>query len=529
MQRARGVVLGGIAMLALVALGITGAGCMDFGGESADDPTPTQTPASEPTPTETAENGQSSDVASFSVSVADTPSTAVVGETATVEVAVENVGNASGTQALTLENDTALLGLDAGASETVVLNWTAVEPGTHELSVESANDTATATVEVLEATPEFGVEIAGTSAPVTDRDRLNVTVEVTNAGTVGSTQTVNLTAAGAVVDSAAVPLDSGASATTTLTWDLATPHGEYDLQVTSANDTATTTAAVKAIEEPAVAGRVSVMTADVPAEDGVIHIRDAENDERLATADLAPDGTFRFTDLEPGTEYRLAVPGAVATHPEANVEIGGSSSFPTTEYTFTARSVQQSADLVYGYEIRGADTYRWEFYKDQPIGNRFEGYGRYNQSDSYVRERQVRGEIFDPIIRQLVYLENTTFLNDSSRPAPVWYESPDTIYHPPTTKPHLIVQDPIQELIYLNRRFEGQTTVNGTTVHEYSVSQLNDHPETTVFIDPDTGYIFKWEAENYYRTGPDGRLYNFPAEIWFTDHNSDSIIIESPR
>jgi len=184
---------------------------------------------------------------------------------------------------------------------------------------------------------------------------------------------------------------------------------------------------------------------------------------------------------------------------------------------------------VYGYEIRGADTYRWEFYKDQPIGNRFEGYGRYNQSDSYVRERQVRGEIFDPIIRQLVYLENTTFLNDSSRPAPVWYESPDTIYHPPTTKPHLIVQDPIQELIYLNRRFEGQTTVNGTTVHEYSVSQLNDHPETTVFIDPDTGYIFKWEAENYYRTGPDGRLYNFPAEIWFTDHNSDSIIIESPR
>jgi hypothetical protein len=528
MQRARGVVLGGIAMLALVALGITGAGCMDFGGESADDPTPTQTPASEPTPTETAENGQSSDVASFSVSVADTPSTAVVGETATVEVAVENVGNASGTQALTLENDTALLGLDAGASETVVLNWTAVEPGTHELSVESANDTATATVEVLEATPEFGVEIAGTSAPVTDRDRLNVTVEVTNAGTVGSTQTVNLTAAGTVVDSAAVPLDSGASATTTLTWDLATPHGEYDLQVTSANDTATTTAVVKAIEEPAVAGRVSVMTADVPAEDGVIHLRDAGSDERLATADLAPDGTFRFTDLEPGTEYRLAVSGAVATHPEANVEIGGSSSFPTTEYTFTARSVQRSADLVYGYEIRGADTYRWEFYKDQPVSNRLEGYGRYNQSEAYVRSRQT-ADIGDPTIRQLVYLENKTFLNDSSRPAPVWYENPQKNFHPPTTKPHRIVQNPIQEFIQLNRRFEGQTTINETTVHEYSISQLTDYPEATVFINPDTGYIIKWEAKHFHWLGPDGKLYSFPAEIWFTNHNTGSISIESPR
>jgi hypothetical protein len=183
---------------------------------------------------------------------------------------------------------------------------------------------------------------------------------------------------------------------------------------------------------------------------------------------------------------------------------------------------------VYGYEIRGADTYRWEFYKDQPVSNRLEGYGRYNQSEAYVRSRQT-ADIGDPTIRQLVYLENKTFLNDSSRPAPVWYENPQKNFHPPTTKPHRIVQNPIQEFIQLNRRFEGQTTINETTVHEYSISQLTDYPEATVFINPDTGYIIKWEAKHFHWLGPDGKLYSFPAEIWFTNHNTGSISIESPR
>jgi len=529
MQRARGEVLRGVVILAVVAVGVAGAGCMDFGGDSAENvtPTPTGEPGLEPTPTDQPPD-QASEAPTFDVSVTDLPSTAVVGETVTVSVAVENVGNASGTQPLSLGNATTSVGLDAGASETVALNWTAAEPGTHELRIASANDSATATVEVLEAVAEFDVAVAGTNAPVEDRDPLTVTVEVTNAGTVAGTGTVNLTAGEEVVDSAAVTLDSGASATTTLTWAMATPHGEYDLQVASANDTATTSAVVEAIEEPAVAGTVSVMTGEIRAESGEIRLYEAGSDDQLATADLAPNGTFRFTDLDPGTEYRLAVRSAAATHPETDRRIGGSRDFPTVEYTFTAEPVQQSADLVYGYEIRGADTYRWEFFKDSHVDNHFEGYGQYNRSEAYVLERQVRG-LDDPIIRQMVYLENKTFLNDSSRAAPVWYENPGKTFHPPTTKPHRIVQNPTQEFIHLNRRYEGLTTVNGTTVHEYSVSQLTDYPEATVFIDPETGYIIKWEAEQYRLLGPDGRLYSFPSEISFTDHNTDSITIESPR
>jgi len=530
MQRARREGLRGVVILAFVAVGVAGAGCMDLGGDSADDVTPTPTAEPDPEPTPTGQPpDQASNAPAFDVSIADRPSTAVVGETVTVTVAVENVGNASGTQPLSLGNATTSVGLDAGASGTVALNWTAAEPGTHELRIASANDTATATVEVLEAVAEFDVAIAGTNAPVEDREPLNVTVDVTNAGTVEGTGTVNLTAGEEVVDSAAVTLDSGASATATLTWAPATPHGEYDLQVTSPNDTATTSAVVEAIEEPAVAGTVSVMTDEIRAESGEIRLYKQGAEERLASQDLAPNGTFRFTALEPGTEYRLAVRSAAATHPETDRRIGGSRDFPTVEYTFTAESVQQSADLVYGYEIRGTDTYRWEFFKDQPIGNHFEGYGRYNRSEAYVRERQVRGEVFDPIMRQMIYLENKTFLNDSSRPAPVWYENPEKTYHPPTTKPHRIVQNPTHEFIHLNRRFEGQTTVNRTMVHEYSVTQLNDYREVTVFVDPDSGYIIKWEAEGWHWLGPDGRLYDYPSEIWFADHNTDSIIIESPR
>ena len=183
---------------------------------------------------------------------------------------------------------------------------------------------------------------------------------------------------------------------------------------------------------------------------------------------------------------------------------------------------------MYGYEIRGAKTYRWEYFKDQVIDNRFVGYGRYNQSEAYVVERQGAGK-GDPIIRQMVYLENKTFMNSTNTPAPVWYEDPPTTYQKPNTVPHHIVQDPIEELLHLTRQFEGETVVNGTVAHEYSISGLTDYPEATVYIDPNTGFVIKWESKHYRGVGADGELRDFPAEMWFFDHNEEPIVIESPR
>jgi len=530
MQRARGVVLRGVVVLALVAIVVAGAGCSAFddGTDNGEDATPTvaSTPTPEPTPTEEQPpNGQAS--AAFDVSILNATGTAVAGEPITVGVEVENVGGAAGTGTISLGNATESVELAPDASATVALNWSAADPGTHELTVASENDTATATVEVLEAAPEFTVAIAEADGPVADRDPLAVTVDVTNEGTVGATQTLNLTAGDAVVNSTTVTLDSGESATATLTWATATPHGERDLTVSSANDTASTTVTVEAIEEPAVAGQVSVMTEDLEAESGSIRLYDQENGEQLASQDLEPDGEFRFTDLEPGTEYRLEIWSAEATHPATDERVGGTYGFPTTEHTFTAEEIQQSIDLVYGHKIRGAETYRWEFFKQSDLSNRYEGYGRYNQSDAYSVEILYAGS-FEPTVRQMIYIDNKTFLNSTNAPAPVWYEDPPVDYEPPTTKPHQIVQSPIKEFADVTRRFRGRTTVNETTAYEYSLSGLRDYPEATVYIDPETGYIIKWEAEHHYTTAQ-GDIENYPAELWFWDHNTDSIIIESPR
>lgn len=529
MQRARAAVLRGVVVLALVAVGVAGAGCMDL-GDTGDGSTPT----AEPTLTEDDPgNGQPSEPdgsadPSFALSILDVTDSTVAGDTVTVAVEVTNVGDASGTQTISLGNATESVALDSNASTTIELNWSATDPGTQELTVTSANDTATATVEVLEAVPEFEVSIAETNDPVEDRDPLAVTAEVTNAGTVEATQTVNLTAAGEVVDSTNVTLERGESATTNLTWQIATPYDDHTVEIASANDTAATTVTVEPVEEPAVAGEVSVMTDGITAEGGAVHLYKQGEDDPLASEDLAPNGTFRFADLDPGTTYELEIRSAVATHPDTGKRIGGIRNFPKTEYTFTAESIQQSADLVYGYEIRGAETYRWEYFKDQPVVNRYVGHGRYNRSEAYVVEI-LRQNVDEPPTIKMVYLENKSFLHDSERPADVWYENPSTHFQKPDTVPHRIVQDPIEEFLPLTQKFEGETVVNGTVAHEYSISGLTDYPEAIVYINPDTGYIIKWEAEHHRSEGAGSDLHDFPSEIWFFDHNEEPIVIESPR
>jgi hypothetical protein len=536
MQRARGVVLRGVVVVAVVVLVIAVAGCSAFddGTDNEGDatPPPEQTPTAASTPSpgqtptgESPTNGGTS--AAFDVSILNATETAVAGEPVTIGIEVENVGGAAGTGTISLGNATESVELAPNGSVTVALTWSAPDPGSHELTVASANDTETATVEVLEAAPEFAVAIAEVDGPVPDRDPLGVTVDVSNEGTVAATQTVNLTAGDTVVNSTTVTLDRGESETRTLVWGTATPHGERELRVTSANDSASTTVTVEPIEEPAVAGQVSVMNGTIPAESGTVHLYEIRSGERVDAAELAPDGEFRFGRLEPGREYRLEIPAARATHPEIGETVGGPDAFPTTEHTFTAKSVQQSADLVYGYEIRGADSYRWEFYKDRPDDNRFEGYGRYTHREAYVFENQTAG-IGAEITRQVIYLENTTFYNTSKSPAPVWYEKDET-WHPPTTKPHRIVQDPSTEFITLDRTFRGEVIVDRNPVHKYDISGLKNYPSATVYVNPETGHVVKWESKYYYRNGADGYRFNDLSEIVFSNHNDESITVEAPR
>ena len=521
----------GVALVATAVVMTVGVpGIIDASDSGATGPTqPVNNTNGEPeaTPTDTAPTT----TADVTVELVEVPDSVTIGEDVQITAIVKNEGDDGATQEITLNKgdvDPVGVGLETGESETIEMTWTADDPGTHELEVASANETATATVEVLARSPEFKVAIENTNAPVADRNPLTVTANVSNVGTGGATQTVDFSVNGEVVDSTNVTLDSGASETTNLTWRIATPYDDHTVEIASANDTAATTVTVEPVEEPAVAGEVSVMTDGITAEGGAVHLYKQGEDDPLASEDLAPNGTFRFTDLDPGTTYELEIRSAVATHPDTGKRIGGIRNFPKTEYTFTAESIQQSADLMYGYEIRGAETYRWEFFKDASVSNRYNGYGRYNRSEAYVVER-LEAAAGEPTIRQMIYLENKTFMNSTNTPAPVWYEDPPTTYQKPNTVPHHIVRDPVQEFLHLTRQFEGEAVVNGTVTHEYSISGLTDYPEATVYIDPNTGFVIKWESEHYRDIGADGDLRDFPAEMWFFDHNEEPIVIESPR
>jgi len=544
MKRTVAAVFGGVVVLAVIG-GVVAVGLLGSGGGSGEDPVTAQTPVpspeddqspvSDPDPDSDSgsDDGESGDgeetaaSASFDLTLVEVPDEAVAGEEATVVVEVANAGDAAGSQAIRLGNTSQSVELAAGGSETVELAWTAAEPGNRTVAVESANDTARASVVVLEPVASFEVQITGTNSPVSDREQLAVTANVTNTGGVGSTQRLNLTANGEVVNATRLSLASGESATRTVTWEPATPHGEYEVGVASANDTASAQAVVEPVEEPAVAGQVSVMNKTVPAEAGTVHLYEVRSGERVDSAELVPDGEFRFAGLDPGREYRLEIPDARGTHPAIDETVGGPDAFPTTEHTFTAASVQQSADLVYGYEIKGADSYRWEFYKDSREPNRYVGGGKYSFGEAYVVERLV-SEYGEHSVKQVIYLTNKTFYNTTTTPAPVWYEQNETL-HPPTTKPHRIVQNPNTEFIHLEREYVERSPVEQRIVHKYKLSGLQKYPDATVYIDPRTGYIVRWEAEHYHQLGPDEYLFNYPAEITFSDHNDETITVEAPR
>lgn len=532
MKRAVGVVLGGIALLGLVGAGAMSAGLVEF-----DDGTPDGTETPTPTPESTPEADRSSDSTAtgetattlFDVDILDSDERVGVGQSVSLTVAVENAGDADGTQEVTVgRGQSQSVTLESGESGTVELVWTATEPGTREVTVASENDTATTTVEVLEAAPEFGVEIEGTNAPVQDREPLHLTVNVTNAGIDGAAQTVNLTAGGTLLAATTISLDGGASTRTNLTWEPATPHGEHNLTVATANDTATMAVAIDPIEEPAVAGTVSVMTDDTAAEAGVVTLYGANSGDELASADLAPNGSFQFTGLEPGERYRLEVPHASGTHNETGNEIGGPGAFPTRTHVFTAAEIQQSADLTYGYEIRGADSYRWEFYKESRGPNWYNGFGKYDQTNAYVKEnQQAEASELDPIVREVIYLGNETFFK-TSKGAPVWREREETHLHHPSTLPHRIVQNPFAEFIPITREYQGRSRVDGSIAHKYKLTFSPDYPNASVYINPNTGYIVRWESNNYYRRGPNHVLIDYPSEITFLQQG-DSFSIESPR
>jgi outer membrane protein assembly factor BamB len=189
------------------------------------------------------------DPAFFEVSIESvTESTA--GETLDVTVAVENTGDASGTQTVELSasglgSDSTTVSLDGGDSttETLSLSTDEDDDGEYTLTVDADDDSAQQTVTVL-APAAFTVAITDVTAPVAG-DSLVATVSIENTGEASGEQTIELSASGLGSDLTTVSLDGDDSTTETLS--LSTDEdddGEYTLTVDADDDEATETVTV---------------------------------------------------------------------------------------------------------------------------------------------------------------------------------------------------------------------------------------------------------------------------------------------
>jgi hypothetical protein len=173
----------------------------------------------------------------------------------TVDYTVENFGDQEGTESsltLTVDGSEAAntgLTLGSGAVASGTFTFEGVdnyEPGDTldwTLSLSDFGDTENGSTSIAGGgAPEFAVSIAGTNDPVEAGSDLAVTADVENIGDAEGTQSVALSVAGLGTDSVELTLGPGDSAQETLTVGTAEgDNGQYTAEVTTANDSDTTT------------------------------------------------------------------------------------------------------------------------------------------------------------------------------------------------------------------------------------------------------------------------------------------------
>jgi hypothetical protein len=192
-----------------------------------------------------------SPASTFDVSLASVPGSVTVGETVTAVANVSNSGTAGGTQQIGFlvdgdQQTSVPVTLDTGETETVSFEYTvggSDVPGLN-LSVVSANATATETVTVLEQV-RFEVALSSVPETATVGETLTAEVVVTNTGDETGTQSVQFGVSGEQVETADVTLAGGANETLTFEYDVeAVDTPELNVSVASANTTTTETVTV---------------------------------------------------------------------------------------------------------------------------------------------------------------------------------------------------------------------------------------------------------------------------------------------
>jgi hypothetical protein len=189
--------------------------------------------------------------ANFTVAIIGANTPVVEGETLTVNAEIENTGDASDIQTVTLDvgvlgtNSTSVsLGGGNAMTETLSVSAGSNDAGSYTAEV-SSNDDSDSTNVTVEQPANFAVTITGTNAPVVEGETLTVDAEIENTGDISDTQTVTLGASALGTNSTSVSLDGGNSTTETLSVGTGSGDaGSYTAAVSSDNDSDATNVTV---------------------------------------------------------------------------------------------------------------------------------------------------------------------------------------------------------------------------------------------------------------------------------------------
>lgn len=143
-----------------------------------------------------------------------------------------------------------LTGTQATAIPTTVSVPEGTPPGDYVGKIQAIRDDGTVVTETVTLTvtqtPSFELALDDTNAPVSEGESLKLTVSVHNTGDVAGTQTIEVVVPGLGTDTATVSLGPGANTVETLTVPtVAGLSGEYEVTITSNDDTVTTTVVVE--------------------------------------------------------------------------------------------------------------------------------------------------------------------------------------------------------------------------------------------------------------------------------------------
>ncbi len=187
--------------------------------------------------------------ANFDVTVQST-NTPVEGQQLSVDALVENTGGVEDTQTVTLSlplgsaSTTVTLGGGSSTVETLTVGTASGDAGEYTAAVSSEDDSATATVTILQSSA-FQVSVQSTNSPVVAGENLTVETQVTNTGDTSGTQTVSLDVPGVGSDSTELTLGAGESVPQTFSVSTQSGDaGEYTAAVSSEDDTASRTVTV---------------------------------------------------------------------------------------------------------------------------------------------------------------------------------------------------------------------------------------------------------------------------------------------